>query len=217
MLSRPAGTSWSSILGGWLASLGTGALVAPLVVAVLSGRAAVPDDLGLAVPVVAAVVVASLIGGYVAGRMAGYSTSWHGMMTAFFGLFVALVALLVAGAADQGWLGLQLPAATYPSGVVDLRSLGDTLSFGAALTFLAAIFAGWLGGLLAPDRYALAMRSPKPERTVEREVIPERIVQEREVRRDRPRFRLLPAVGHKGGERSESAADQMKETRVQRG
>src|SRR6266511_4446924 len=79
---RPAGTSWSAVVGGWIAAIGAAALVAPLIAAILTGRPAVPNDLALAVPVVLGLMIAYLIGGYVAGRMAGYNTSWHGLMTA---------------------------------------------------------------------------------------------------------------------------------------
>lgn len=207
---RTAGTSWASVVGGWFATIGATALVAPLVAGILAGRQAVPNDLALAVPVVLGLMIAYLIGGYVAGRMAGYHTSWHGMMTAFFGLFVALVALLVAAAADQGLLaasGIRSLADVFPGmSQLDLRTLGDTLTFGAILGFLATIFAGWLGGLLAPA-HTVATVTAAPAVTRESTTVVEQ--------RPQPsRFRLLPAVGRKGGERVEVTRPQ--ETRVER-
>jgi MFS family permease len=210
-LVRPAGTSWASVVGGWLAAIGAAALVAPAVAAVLAGRPVVPNDLALAVPVVLGLMIAYLIGGYVAGRMAGYTTSWHGMMTAFFGLFVALVALLLAAAADQGLLaasGVRSLSDVFP-GIrqLDVQTLGDTLTFGAILGFLATIFAGWLGGLLAPDRYVIPVTATAIPASAAREVVVEE-------RRERPRFRLLPALGRKGGERVERVEEEVHETRV---
>jgi hypothetical protein len=149
--------------------------------------------------------------------MAGYNTSWHGMMTAFVGLFVTLVALLVAAAADQGFLaasGVRSLADVFP-GIrqLDLRTLGDTLTFGAILGFLATIFAGWLGGLLAPDRYAVPV--VERERVVAGPVASPAVTAAHE-RRERPRFRLLPQIGRKGGERHEEKKE-VREERIERG
>jgi len=210
-IARPTGTSWASVLGGWLAAVGTAALAAPAVGAILAGRPLVPNDLALAVPVVAGLMTAYFIGGYVAGRMAGRDTSWHGMMAAFFGLFVTLLALLFAALADQGSfaaLGVRSLVDVFP-GIqqLDLRALGDTLTFGAVLGFLATIFAGWLGGVLAPESYLPLTAPARP--VVEREVVPvAQVTEERVVRRERPRFRLLPVVGRKGGEPAERKTEE---------
>src|SRR3989442_8182510 len=194
---RPA-TSWMSVLGGWIATIGAMALVAPAVVAVLAGAnpGIGSNDVATAVPVVIAIFVSYLIGGYVAGRMAGYRTSWHGMLTAFFSLFVLLVIVLLSYAADHGilaGLGVNTIADVVP-GARDLNvdTLGNALTFGALLGFLAAIFAGWLGGGLAPSHAVVAIpyvpptAGPVPERkadpTVKREVV-------------RERARLLPSFG----------------------
>lgn len=204
---RPLGTSWTSVIGGWIAAIGGAALVAPAVAAILAGRPAVPNDLALAVPVVLGLMIAYLIGGYVAGRMAGYHTSWHGMMAAFFGLFITLLALVLAAAADQGLLaasGVRSLADVFP-GIrqLDLRTLGDTVTFGGILGFLATIFSGWLGGLLAPSR---------PGRATEARVSPvaapsvDPDPQQRTTAAPRPHFRLLPAIGRKGGERAGGTA-----------
>jgi hypothetical protein len=154
VLVRPASTSWGAVLGGWLGAVGAAALVGPIVAGIIAGRTPAPNDLGLAVPVVIGLMIAYLLGGYISGRMAGYNTSWHGMMTAFFGLFVTLVVLLAAAATDAGLLaasGIRSLADVFP-GIrqLDVRTIGDSLTFGAILGFLATIFAGWLGGLLAP-------------------------------------------------------------------
>src|SRR5205085_142251 len=55
------------------------------------------DDPTLAFPLVLALFISWLFGGYVAGRMSGYRRSWHGLMSAIWGLFVALVIALIAG------------------------------------------------------------------------------------------------------------------------
>lgn len=184
---KKAPTSWISVICGWIAAVGAAALAAPAVATALATRPASPGDLVLAVPVIVGLAVAYLIGGYVAGRMAGYRTSWHGMMAAFFGLLITLLALLL-GATIEG----------APLRQLDVRSLGDVVTFGAIFSFLVTIFAGWVGGLLAPDQL-LAERLAAPSRVVERETVP--VVEERVVHHEKPRFRLLPELGRKGGER----------------
>ncbi|HEX4743794.1 MAG TPA: hypothetical protein VFW12_03895 [Candidatus Limnocylindria bacterium] len=202
---RPRGTSWMSVIGGWIASVGMAALLAPLAAGAVAARGGLPSDISLAVPVVLAVMLAYLVGGYVAGRMAGYATSWHGLMTAFFGLFVVLVAILVGVAAERGYLGdVRIGGldGTYAWGFGP-TTVGDALTFGAIIGFLATIFAGWLGGLLAPSRryvraaHAAHTVAPAPVRTVEERTV----VREPAARRSS--FKLLPSVGRKGGERVE--------------
>lgn len=201
---RRSGTSWISVIGGWIASIGTAALLSPLVGGFVATRGGTPDDLALAVPAVLGVLLAYLVGGYVAGRMAGYSTSWHGLMTAFFGLFVVLAVILAGVAVERGYLGdvrIVMPAG--------LPAIGDAITFGAILGFLAAIFAGWLGGLLAPTRAVPVPASHVDHVTPVAPVTSASVVtgEERVVVRDpepvptRRSFRFLPAAGRKGGER----------------
>jgi len=207
---KRSGTSWISVIGGWIASIGTAALLSPLVGGFVATRGGTPDDLSLAVPAVLGVLLAYLVGGYVAGRMAGYSTSWHGMMTAFFGLFVVLAIILAGVAAERGYFGdvrVALPGS--------LPTVGDAITFGAILGFLAAIFAGWLGGLLAPTR-TVAVPVAHTDHTDHTDhatpVAPVTSVEtdeERVIVRDpepvtrRRGFRFLPAAGRKGGDRDD--------------
>lgn len=201
---KPRGTSWMSVLGGWIASVGMTALLAPLAAAFVASRGGAANDLSLAVPAVLAVMIAYLVGGYVAGRMAGYATSWHGMMTAFLGLFVVLGAILLGVAADRGYLGdIRIGAleSTYASGFGP-TTVGDAITFGAILGFLATIFAGWLGGLFAPSRLAAHVPAETPvpvETPVHTDAETTTVV--REPAAPRQRFRLLPSAGRKGGER----------------
>ena len=210
VLVRPA-TSWMSVLGGWIATIGAMALVAPAVAAVLAGISIGNNDIAPAVPVVIGIFISYLIGGYVAGRMAGYRTSWHGMLTAFFNLFVLLVLVLVSYAAASGVFSAigvnSLPLSPGAAGL-NVDSLGNALMFGALLGFLAAIFGGWLGGLLAPaqaERHVAAPYIPResgpvPGRTVGVGPVGSRTEKQETVTRRRS---LLPAFGRKGGERAE--------------
>jgi hypothetical protein len=204
VVARPAGTAWAAVLGGWVATIGASVIFAPLV----AGLLVVPGtpaagDIAVAVPVVLGIFLSYIVGGYVAGRMAGYRTSWHGMMTAFFTLFVLLVLMLLGVAAANGLFaasGIRSAADIIP-GVHDLNvyALGDALTFGAILGFLAAIFGGWLGGLLAPSHVVRVVAPVTPIAARP----PATMTERREVATERPR-RILPAFGRKGGDRVET-------------
>ena len=178
VIRRPA-TSWMSVLGGWIATIGAMALVAPAVAAVLASANPTigSNDIATAVPVIIGIFVSYLIGGYVAGRMAGYRTSWHGMLTAFFSLFVLLALVLLSYAAASGafaGIGVNDLNTLVPGAAgLNIDSLGNALTFGALLGFLAAILGGWLGGLLAPShavsaaaRYVGHEAGPVPGRSI---------------------------------------------------
>lgn len=214
---RPSGTSWGSVLDGWLAAVGVAAILTPIVTLLLAN---VYTARGYAstVPILMAVGLAYLVGGYVAGRMAGYRTSWHGMMVAFFGLFIVLALLIVDIAFAAGVFG-------GPARLVQILPLvlgvalfesAETFAFGGALSLLIAIFAAWLGGLLAPSRIVTTVAPPvtpvDPVTTTP--VVEERRVTTSETRRPRERYRLLPSQGRKGGERVEETVDEPVAERV---
>src|SRR5712691_2327587 len=210
VVARPS-TSWMSVLGGWIATIGAMALVAPAVAGVLTGVSIGNNEIAPAVPVVIGIFVSYLIGGYVAGRMAGYRTSWHGMLTAFFSLFVLLVLVLLSYAADSGvfaGIGVNKLTDIVPGAAnLNVDSLGNALTFGALLGFLAAIFGGWLGGVLALSHAVRVARpnvgreaGPVPGRTVGVGPVGTRTEKRETVIRRPP---LVPASGRKGGERVE--------------
>jgi putative membrane protein (TIGR04086 family) len=212
---RPANTAWGAVLGGWVATIGASVIFAPLVAGLLVAPGAPVGDIAVAVPVVLGLFLSYVVGGYVAGRMAGYRTSWHGMMTAFFTLFILLVLMLLGVAADNGMFaasGIRSAADIVP-GVRDLNlyAFGDALTFGAILGFLAAIFGGWLGGLLAPSQVVAAIAPVRPI-PLGAPAMVARTTERREVVTERPR-RILPILGSKGGERVET--DEMRTPRVE--
>src|SRR5437762_3922758 len=150
VLVRPS-TSWMSVLGGWIATIGAMALVAPAVAGLLGGANIGTNDIAPAVPVVIGIFISYLIGGYVAGRMAGYRTSWHGMLTAFFSLLVLLVIVLVSYAASRGafsGIGLNNLTDLVPGAAgLNVDSLGNALTHAALLGFLPATLRGCPGGV----------------------------------------------------------------------
>jgi hypothetical protein len=78
-----------------------------------------------------------------------------------------------------------------------------------------AVFAGWLGGLLAPARITAAVTAtPAPGEVTP--VVEERRVTSTEVHRPRERYRLLPSAGRKGGERVDEVETVERTERVDR-
>ena len=197
---RPTRTSWGAVLDGWLATVGIAAILTPIV-GILLTQLYSTRGYASAVPILVAVAASYLVGGYVAGRMSGYRTSWHGMMVAFFGLFIVLALLVVDVAFALGVFGAtdRLIQIMPPVLGVALYQSAETLAFGGALGLLIAIFAGWLGGLLAPTRVTTANTDASVTTTA---VVEEGEVTTAEVRRPRDRYRLLPRLGLKGGERA---------------
>jgi hypothetical protein len=214
---RQPATSWGAVIGGWVATIGASVIFAPLVAGLVAafGSQHSATDVVAAVPFVLGILLSYVVGGYVAGRMAGYRTSWHGMMTAFFSLFILLIVLLAGGLAGTGALagtGITSLGDIIP-GTRDLNidSFGNALSFGAMLGFLAAIFGGWLGGLLAPSYPVAAV--PVREGVAHSPVSMHQPVSMREHRHveEKPRRTVIPAYGRKGGERVDERVERTEE------
>ncbi|MEP7002937.1 MAG: hypothetical protein ABI888_00190 [Chloroflexota bacterium] len=207
---RPSRTSWGAVLDGWLATVGVAAILSPIIALVLTDLYAT-RGYASTVPILAAVGFSYLVGGYVAGRMAGYRTSWHGMMVAFFGLFVVLSLLVIDIALSIGVFGSTGRLVQIMPVVLGatLFTSAETFAFAGALGILIAIFAGWLGGLLAPARITTAITStPVPVATTP---VTEETVTTTEVK-PRGRYRLLPSPGLKGGERIVEDAEVVERT-----
>src|SRR5919201_944822 len=159
---HPRSTSWGAVLGGWLAALGALAIFFPLAalgVGYAPAAQARVDDPTLAFPLVLALFISWLIGGYVAGRMSGYRRSWHGLMSAIWGLFVALVIALIAGGNAGSFSNV---SASLPR--LDISAFGNVAVFGFVLGIVATIIGGWLGGLLSPAPYVPAAAPAVVER-----------------------------------------------------
>ncbi|HEV2011197.1 MAG TPA: TIGR04086 family membrane protein [Candidatus Limnocylindria bacterium] len=202
VLVRPTATSWGAVIDGWLVTVGVAAILTPIIGVLLTtlyptrGYASV-------VPILVGVGLSYLVGGYVAGRMAGYRTSWHGMMVAFFGLFIVLALLVVDIAFAMGTFGPParlIPVLPLVLGVA-LYGSAETFAFGGVLGILIAVFAAWLGGLLAPARITTTTAPAVADPVTPSPVVGERTVSSTEVNRPRQRYRLLPNLGRKGGQR----------------
>ena len=199
---RPSRTAWGAVLDGWLATVGVAAILSPIIGLVLTN---LYPSRGYAstVPVLAGVGLSYLVGGYVAGRMVGYRTSWHGMMVAFFGLFVVLSLLVVDVALSLGLFGSTGRLVQIMPAIIGgtLFVSAEAFAFGGALGILVAIFAGWLGGLLAPTRITVIAASAPVVEPVTTAPVVEETTTKTVDQGPRGRYRLLPSPGLKGGER----------------
>ena len=199
---RPRRTAWGAVLDGWLATVGVAAILSPIIGLVLAN---LYPSRGYAstVPVLAGIGLSYLVGGYVAGRMAGYRTSWHGMMVAFFGLFVVLSLLVIDIALSLGLFGDAGRLVPIMPAIIGGTLFGsaEAFAFGGALGILIAIFAGWLGGLLAPTRGTVIAASAPVVEPVTTAPAVEETTTTTVVQGPRERYRLLPSPALKGGER----------------
>jgi len=148
------GTSWTSVLIGWLAALGTSLILSGIVAAIVSmilaalgfGGVSEAGTSGL-VGVLLTLFLAFLVGGYTAGRMASRNGSKHGLLVALLALVITLILALLSGAAGFGLIdnlrGVTLPG--IPS-EISQQGLGTVLTLGSVLALLIPFVAGALGG-----------------------------------------------------------------------
>ncbi len=149
------GTSWASVVFGWLTALGAGLILSGIVGAVVGvifaalGFAGGTEGgiLGL-VGLLLTLLLAFLIGGYVAGRMAGRSGVKHGLLVALLSLVVTIVLALMGGVVGRSFLdtlsGVTLPVPTgLPS---EVQGLGTILTASGLLALLFPFVGGAIGG-----------------------------------------------------------------------
>jgi len=157
------GTSWVAVGGGVLATMGVAALLTPILTAYLATSGVDLARAGSAVPVLIALAIAALAGGYTAGRIAKRRTGWHGLLSGLLGLLVTGSYLLASVAVQGSFLGIDDRA--LPDFFPMVLTLGQyhsepalTLGF---IGFPAQILAAWIGGLLARPRSAVGITSPR--------------------------------------------------------
>jgi hypothetical protein len=156
------GTSWSSVVFGWLAALGAGLILSGIVGAVVGAilgalgvQGGTEGGIAGLVGVLVTLFVAFLIGGYVAGRLASRSGLKHGILVPVLSLMVILV-LAIVGAVVGAVVGAsfidQLSGVALPQvpGSVQKQvpqSLGTILTPSGIAALLVPLVAGVLGGL----------------------------------------------------------------------
>ena len=154
--SAERGTSWLSVIFGWLAALGAGlilsGIVRTIVGAVLGagGANSSATEGGTAgfIGLLLTLLLAFIIGGYVAGRLASRSGLKHGLLVPVLALVVTVV---LAGVGTL--LGLSfidnLSGVTLSSSPDDApQNLGTILTGAGILALLAPFIGGAIGGAL---------------------------------------------------------------------
>ena len=149
------GTSWVSVVLGWLAALGAalilssivGAIVGTLFAALGAKSGGISGVIGLLLTL----LVAFFLGGYAAGRMASRSGVKHGLLVALLALVVTIVLALIGAAVAASFID-QLGGVTLPGPAgkaaqnVPQQGLSTILSVSGILALLFPFIGGALGG-----------------------------------------------------------------------
>ena len=151
------GTSWSSVVFGWLAALGASLILSGIVGPIL-GLVGVGGGTAALIGLLLTLFLAFLIGGYVAGRLASRSGVKHGLFVPLLALVVTIL-LAIAGAALGYSFIDQLSGITLPSGMQDTaqsaaqsarqrspQNLGTILTVSGILALLVPFIGGAIGG-----------------------------------------------------------------------
>jgi len=151
--SEDRGTSWVSVILGWLAALGASlilsGIVAGIVGAILGGGArqgATEGGTTGLIGLLITLLLAFLIGGYAAGRMASRQGLKHGLLVPLLALVVTI--LLAGIGALLGFSFLDnLSGVTLPRLPNDVpQNLGTLLTGAGILALLLPFVGGAIGG-----------------------------------------------------------------------
>jgi hypothetical protein len=159
-LEEDRGTSWVSVVLGWLAALGAGLILSGIVSGIVGAIFGTAGRQGLTESGTAALIgllitllLAFLIGGYAAGRMAARQGLKHGLLVPLLALAVTLVLAIVGGLLGVSFID-QLSGVTLPHGAqqsvqqaAPQQGLGTILSISGILALLFPFLGGAIGGL----------------------------------------------------------------------
>ena len=149
------GTSWLSVIFGWLAALGASLILSGIVGAVVgailgNGGSASATEGGTAglIGLLITLLLAFIIGGYVAGRLASRSGLKHGLLVPVLMLVVTIVLAGIGALLGLSFLD-NLSGVTLPSTPNDApQGLGTILTGAGILALLAPFIGGAIGGAL---------------------------------------------------------------------
>ena len=154
--SDERGTSWLSVIFGWLAALGAGLILSGIVGAIVGailgagGASSSATEGGTAglVGLLLTLLLAFIIGGYVAGRLASRSGLKHGLLVPVLALVITIVLAGVGTLLGLSFLD-NLSGVTLPSSPDDApQNLGTILTGAGILALLAPFIGGAIGGAL---------------------------------------------------------------------
>ena len=154
------GTSWVSVVLGWLAALGAGLILSGIVSGIVgaifgtAGRQGLTEGRTTAlIGLLITLLLAFLIGGYAAGRMAAREGLKHGLLVPLLALAVTLLLAIVGGLLGVSFID-QLSGITLPQGAqqsaqqaAPQQGLGTILSVSGVLALLFPFIGGAIGGL----------------------------------------------------------------------
>jgi hypothetical protein len=153
------GTSWISVVLGWLAALGAslilsgivGAIVGGILAALGVGDGTTSGGISGLIGLLLTLLIAFYIGGYVAGRMASRSGVKHGLLVPLLALVVTVVLAIIGTALGASFIdqlsGVTLPGpADQAAQSVPQQGLGTILTVGGILALLFPFIGGALGG-----------------------------------------------------------------------
>src|SRR5215213_4139958 len=154
------GTSWVSVVLGWLAALGAGLILSGIVSGIIgaifgtAGRQGLTEGGATAlIGLLITLLLAFLIGGYAAGRMAARSGLKHGLLVPLLALVVTIVLAIIGGALGVSFID-QLSGVTLPQGAqssvqqaAPQQGLGTILTVSGILALLFPFIGGAIGGL----------------------------------------------------------------------
>jgi hypothetical protein len=158
---RNRGTSWPSVIFGWLTALGAGLILSGIVGAIVGailGAVGVGAGTAGLIGVLLTLLLAFLIGGYAAGRMASRSGMKHGLLVPLLN-FIVIIVLGVVGAIvgtsfidNLSGVALPGPVQNAAQGIQRPQNLGLILSISGILALLMPFIGGALGGLWGAKR-----------------------------------------------------------------
>ena len=153
------GTSWISVILGWLAALGAalilsgivGAIVGAILAALGVKSGTTGGGISGLIGLLLTLLIAFFLGGYVAGRMASRSGVKHGLLVPLLALVVTIVLALIGTAVGASFID-QLSGVTLPGPAgkaaqsVPQQGLGTILTVSGILALLFPFIGGAIGG-----------------------------------------------------------------------
>jgi hypothetical protein len=154
------GTSWVSVILGWLAALGAGLILSGIVSGIVGAIFGTAGRQGLTeggttalIGLLITLLLAFYIGGYAAGRLASRSGLKHGLLVPLLALVVTIVLAIVGGLLGVSFID-QLSGVTLPQGAqqsaqqaAPQQGLGTILTVSGILALLFPFLGGAIGGL----------------------------------------------------------------------
>jgi hypothetical protein len=149
------GTSWVSVVLGWLAALGAGLILSGIVGGIVGAilgtgsarQSATEGATAALIGLLLTLLLAFIIGGYVAGRLASRSGLKHGLLVPLLALLVTILLAGIGALLGVSFID-QLSGVTLPGLPQDApQSLGTILTVSGLLALLVPFIGGAIGGL----------------------------------------------------------------------